>query len=104
MPIAMSDRIKAQAKHMLANLTLEQKIGQMALADQATCAPQDARDFFLGGVMSSAGSCPGENELQDWLAMGDKFWHASAAREDQLTAIPILYGLDAIHGNANVKV
>ncbi len=103
MPIAMSDRIKAQAKHMLANLTLEQKIGQMALADQATCAPQDARDFFLGGVMSSAGSCPGENELQDWLAMGDKFWHASAARDDQLTAIPILYGLDAIHGNANVK-
>lgn len=103
MPIVLSDKVKAQAKHLLANLTLAQKIGQMALADQATCAPQDARDFFLGGVMSSAGSCPGTNQVADWVNMGDLFWQATFERDDQYIAIPILYGLDAVHGNSNVS-
>ncbi|WP_051275525.1 glycoside hydrolase family 3 protein [Aestuariibacter salexigens] len=94
---------RKQAKVLLRQLTLEQKVGQMILADHTTCSPRDVHDFHLGAVMSSAGSCPGDNQIEDWLTLQDALWSASTQREDALTAIPLLYGLDAIHGNANVS-
>ncbi|WP_164084676.1 glycoside hydrolase family 3 protein [Alteromonas flava] len=93
---------RQQAEAMVKKLTLEQKIGQMTLADQSTCTVSDVTNYKLGGVMSSAGSCPEPNSVDSWVGMIDGFWDAALA-VDEAVKIPLLYGLDAIHGNANVQ-
>ncbi|WP_100642904.1 glycoside hydrolase family 3 protein [Alteromonas facilis] len=95
-------QFRRQATALVKQLTLEQKVGQMTLADQSTCTPDDVMKYKLGGVMSSAGSCPEPNTLHSWQAMIDDFWDAALAI-DESVQIPLLYGLDAIHGNANVQ-
>ncbi|MDM7860342.1 glycoside hydrolase family 3 protein [Alteromonas sp. ASW11-36] len=90
-----------RARQMLRRMSLLEKIGQMTLVDQSMCEPNDVANHAFGGVMSSAGSCPGNNRASDWRQRIDAFWHAAKNRKDN--AIPILYGLDAIHGNSNVS-
>jgi beta-glucosidase len=34
--------------------------------------------------------------------MNDEYWAASMEADDEHLAIPIIYGVDAIHGNSNV--
>ncbi|PKG99271.1 glycoside hydrolase family 3 protein [Paraglaciecola sp. MB-3u-78] len=88
---------------LLSIMTLEQKVGQMTQAERTTCSPEQAKQFHIGSILSSAGSCPGNNQLQDWVEMNDAYWRASTEKDDDHLGIPILYGLDAVHGNNNVK-
>lgn len=91
-----------RAESLLAVMSLEQKIGQMTQADRMTCSPEDVREYHLGSVMSGAGSAPGANQPKDWVEMNDAYWIASMQSDGTGPAIPILYGLDAVHGNNNV--
>lgn len=92
-----------RAESLLAVMTLEQKIGQMTQADRITCSPDDVKQYHLGSVLSGAGSSPDGNTPSDWVSMNDAYWAASMRQDDARPAIPILYGLDAVHGNNNVK-
>lgn len=92
-----------RAESLLAVMTLEQKIGQMTQADRITCSPEDVKKYHLGSVLSGAGSAPEGNTPSDWVNMNDAYWAASMLQEDTRPTIPILYGLDAVHGNNNVK-
>lgn len=92
-----------QVQELLSQMTLEQKIGQMTQADRMTCTPAEVKHFHLGSVLSAAGSCPENNQPADWVRMNDEFWRASIEQTEEHLPIPILYGLDAIHGNNNVR-
>ena len=96
---ALQNKVNA----LLSVMTLEQKVGQMTQAERTTCSPEQAKQFHIGSILSSAGSCPGNNQLQDWVEMNDAYWKASTDKDDDHLGIPILYGLDAVHGNNNVK-
>lgn len=96
-------QITQRVQTLLNEMTLAQKVGQMTQAERTTCSAKDVFKYHLGSVLSAAGSCPSDNHLQDWIAMNDAYWHASMQSDDNHLAIPILYGLDAIHGNNNVK-
>jgi beta-glucosidase len=96
---ALQNKVNA----LLSVMTLEQKVGQMTQAERTTCSPEQAKQFHIGSILSSAGSCPGNNQLQDWVEMNDAYWKASTEKDDDHLGIPILYGLDAVHGNNNVK-
>ena len=87
----------------LAAMSLEQKIGQMVQPERMAITPQEVRKFHIGSVLSGGGSCPGDNRPQDWIAMNDAYWAASMEAGSGHLAIPLLYGVDAIHGNANVR-
>ena len=87
----------------LAAMSLEQKIGQMVQPERMAITPQEVRDYHIGSVLSGGGSCPGDNRPQDWIAMNDAYWAASMEADNGHLAIPLLYGVDAIHGNANVR-
>lgn len=53
-----------------------------------------------GSILSAGGSGPFENaKTSDWAAMADTF--QKAALQSRL-GIPLLYGIDAVHGNNNV--
>jgi beta-glucosidase len=90
-----------QVRELLAQMTLEEKIGQMTQAEQdALKDVNDIQKFFLGSLLSGGGSDPkAGNSLEAWTDMCDRYQeHALKTR----LAIPILYGADAVHGHNNV--
>lgn len=88
---------------LMSQMTLAQKIGQMIQAERLSCSPEDVKTYHLGSVMSGAGSLPENNDLEDWLKTTDSYWQASMLKDDNHLAIPLLYGVDAIHGHNNLK-
>ncbi len=91
----------AQVKELLSRMTLEEKIGQIIQADQEHLQdPADIEKYYLGSLLSGGNSDPGEgNSLQAWTDMYDNYQqHALKTR----LGIPILYGIDAVHGHNNV--
>src|SRR6185295_538217 len=90
----------APAKALLGTMTLEEKIGQMIQAEQDKIADdKDVETYFLGSVLSGGDSDPKTNSLQDWTDTYDRF--QARALKTRLK-IPILYGVDAVHGHNNV--
>jgi len=88
---------------LLARMTLDQKIGQMTQPERLHASPAEVKAFHIGSVLSGGGSCPGRNRRADWVAMNDAYWAASMEEDEDHLAIPLLYGVDAIHGNGNVR-
>ncbi len=94
-------QIRERVEDLLRRMSLDRKIGQMTLAERAFVTPDDVRVHHLGAVLSGAGSSPGANRPSDWVDMIDALWAASMG--DGGPAIPILYGVDAVHGHNNVR-
>ena len=97
-----SSTVQEQVAVLLARMTLDQKIGQMTQPERMHVTPDEVKRYHIGSVLSGGGSCPGDNRPADWVAMNDAYWAASMEEDGDHLAIPILYGVDAIHGNANV--
>jgi beta-glucosidase len=91
----------AQVKQLLSRMTLEEKVGQMTQADHSSVKDMaDVENYFLGSVLSGGNSDPQEgNSLQAWTGLYDRFQQRT--RKTRL-GIPILYGIDAVHGHNNV--
>ena len=90
-----------QVKALLARMTLDEKIGQMTQPDQeALKDPADIEKYFLGSLLSGGSSDPkAGNSLVAWTDLYDNYQkHTSLTR----LKIPILYGVDAVHGHNNV--
>ena len=88
---------------LLARMTLDQKIGQMTQPERLHVTPEQVRLHHIGSVLSGAGSRPADNRPASWVSMNDAYWRASMDERDGGLPIPILYGVDAVHGNANVR-
>lgn len=85
---------------LLALMTLEEKVGQMTQADQEFLVTDEhVRDYMLGSLLSGGGSDPPTNSFQDWRALYEGY--QARAMETRLR-IPLLYGVDAVHGHSNV--
>ena len=95
--------VEARVRALLARMSLDQKIGQMTQAERLHITPAEVKAYHIGSVLSGGGSCPAGNRPSDWVAMNDAYWAASTEEDAGHLAIPILYGVDAVHGNANVR-
>lgn len=95
------DAFDAKVDAVLADMTLEEKVGQMTQADMSYIKDEtDIATYFLGSVLSGGGSDPSpENTLEDWRAMVERF---QAQATSTRLGIPLLYGVDAVHGHSNV--
>ena len=91
----------ARASALLAQMTLDEKIGQMVQVDMnAIQDPANVRKYCLGSMLSGGSSDPtAGNSAQNWLDAVNVF--KAQARETRLK-IPLLYGIDAVHGHNNV--
>ena len=90
-----------RAKALLARMTLDEKVGQMTQADEDTLIePADIATYFLGSVLNGGDSDTGANRLEDWREMYDRC--QTQALRTRLR-IPLLYGVDAVHGHNNVR-
>ncbi|MGI9322829.1 MAG: glycoside hydrolase family 3 N-terminal domain-containing protein, partial [Pseudomonadales bacterium] len=91
-----------QIEERLSQMTLAQKIGQITMAERMHVTPEDVKTYALGAVLSGGGSHPGDNGPSDWVQMNDEFWQAAVADPDS-QGIPILFGIDAVHGHNNLR-
>jgi beta-glucosidase len=86
---------------LLAQMTLDEKIGQMTQVDKTALKDgTEIRDLFVGSVLSGADSLPKPNEPATWVDMYDRY--QSQALSTRL-GIPMIYGVDAVHGHGAVK-
>ena len=103
-PIKASPVQEARIRRIVASMTLAQKIGQMTQAEIKTATPEQARDFYLGSVLNGGGSWPAMHKgasAKEWAALADRYYSASMA-SDMKYPVPIIWGIDAVHGNNNV--
>jgi beta-glucosidase len=104
-PIKRSPDQEAKIAALLAKMTLEEKVGQVIQGDIASVTPDEAREYNLGSVLNGGSSAPnGDNNAppEEWLKLADKFYQASIDTSDGGVGIPLLWGIDAVHGNNNV--
>jgi beta-glucosidase len=91
----------AQVKPLLARMTLEEKIGQMTQPEQDAIKDlTEIERYGFGSVLSGGSSDPKEgNSLQAWTDLYDRIQRHTAASR---LKIPLLYGIDAVHGHNNI--
>ena len=94
----MFNNIKIEA--LLNKMTLEEKIGQMALVEKNSIRPEDIQNKNIGALLSGGGGNPTPNTPDSWLEMVSQFSNAAL---DSPLGIPLLYAVDAVHGHGNVK-
>lgn len=85
---------------LLARMTLEEKVGQMTQTERYQVFDDETpiTTYTLGSILSGGGSTPAENTPEAWADMVDRFQRAAL---DTRLGIPLLYGIDAVHGNGN---
>ena len=90
-----------QVNALLGKMTLDEKVGQMTQPDQTFLkSDADIAKYYLGSVLSGGDSDPKEgNSLEAWTNLIDRY--QKRALETRLS-IPLLYGVDAVHGHNNV--
>lgn len=86
---------------LLIQMTLEEKVGQMTQADMGHIDDEtDVATYFLGSVLNGGGTDPTpDNTFEDWRQMYERLQRQAL---DTRLGIPLLYGVDAVHGHANV--
>src|ERR1039457_5686502 len=91
----------SQAKALLAQMTLDEKIGQMTQPDQSYIQDlSDVENYFVGSILSGGSSDPKDgNSIQAWT---DLYYRLQQHALKSRLHIPILYGIDAVHGHNNV--
>jgi beta-glucosidase len=90
-----------EARALVAKMTLAEKVGQMTQPDwKALKDRNDIGGLFLGSVLCGGSSDPDSgNTLKDWKGLYEEAQkHALGTR----LAIPLLFGIDAVHGHNNV--
>lgn len=85
---------------LLASMTLEEKAGQMVLGSRDVVLSKEIRKLGLGSVISGGGSSPGINRTTDWVDMITRYQDAAMKTDKR---IPIIYGIDAVHGVGHLK-
>ncbi|MDZ5443084.1 glycoside hydrolase family 3 protein [Micromonospora sp. 4G57] len=91
--------VATRVADLLARMTLDEKIGQMTQAERGSVTAADLTTYRLGSILSGGGSAPSPNTATSWADMYDGFQRGALATP---LAIPMIYGVDAVHGHNNV--
>jgi len=96
---------EAKISKIMAGMSLEEKIGQMIQADVASISPEDLRHYPLGSILAGGSSpplgAPDRSAVGPWLATVRAFSTVALEKRKGHTPIPIMFGIDAVHGHNN---
>ena len=85
---------------LIQEMTIDEKIGQMTQVDQQFLNEiSDISKYGFGSLLSGGGSTPQVNEPKAWAEMYDIYQREAL---NSRLKIPLLYGIDAVHGHNNV--
>jgi beta-glucosidase len=104
-PLPPDPKLEHRIQALLASMTTEEKVGQIIQADIGSATPDDVRNYHLGSILAGGNSKPGGGRLADaqqWLAMADAYERAARNVPKGRPVIPLLTGIDAVHGNNDV--
>jgi len=92
--------ISKKVSELIDSMTLDEKVGQMTQIDQRFLDTiTDLSTYSIGSLLSGGGSHPEVNEPQAWLDMYNKYQEETLKNR---LGIPLIYGIDAVHGHNNV--
>lgn len=98
---------EAFVSSLLARMSLEEKVAQMIQADVGSLTPADLRTYKLGAVLAGGGAGPRGGVRADaraWLDLADTLYRAAMLPATAThPPIPILFGVDAVHGHAKIR-
>lgn len=105
-PAALTDAAtEAKIDALIARMSIEQKVGQLVQGDISTITPKDLERYPLGSIFAGGNSGPYGNERAsgaDWAKLVSEFREVSARPAENGVAIPIIFGVDAVHGHNNI--
>ncbi|MDF8262945.1 glycoside hydrolase family 3 protein [Luteipulveratus flavus] len=93
--------IPQRVADLLGRMNLDEKIGQMTQAERGAIDsdPSKIATAHLGSVLSGGGSVPSQNTPTAWADMVDRYQRAAMSSR---LKIPIIYGVDSVHGHGNL--
>ena len=95
-----TQEVETRVEALLSQMTLEEKIGQMLQPEQLYITVEEVTAYGVGSVLSGGGAAPASgNTVTDWASHIN---HLKQAALETRLGIPLLYGVDAVHGNNNV--
>ena len=86
-------------EQLIAEMTPAEKIGQMTQVSNDSISPAEVTEFAIGSVLSGGNGNPTPNTPSVWKDMVGSFVDAAT---DTRLGVPLLYGVDAVHGHSNV--
>ncbi|MBN2574314.1 MAG: glycoside hydrolase family 3 C-terminal domain-containing protein [Deltaproteobacteria bacterium] len=87
-------------EQLLARMTLEEKVGQMVQVSRVELSGAEVRDLYLGSVLNGGNDLFHPNTPSGWADGIDRLqMYALSTR----LGIPMVYGVDAVHGHAGVR-
>jgi beta-glucosidase len=92
--------IEDRVENLIEEMSLGEKIGQMTLIEKNSLPLVDVGPFGIGGVLSGGGGVPEPNTPEEWAKMVNAFQEKAL---NSRLGIPIIYGVDAVHGHNNVR-
>jgi beta-glucosidase len=102
-PSAITDATtEREIDRLIARMTLAEKVGQVIQGDISSVTPADLARYPLGSILAGGNSGPYGNERADaatWARLVAEYRSASKAAG---AGIPILFGVDAVHGHSNL--
>lgn len=93
--------VDQRVSDLLGRMSLDEKIGQMTQAERGGVDADTSKitTDLLGSVLSGGGSVPTPNEPTAWADMVDRYQAAALATP---LHIPLIYGIDVVHGDGNM--
>ncbi|MGD0837845.1 MAG: glycoside hydrolase family 3 N-terminal domain-containing protein [Polyangia bacterium] len=87
-------------EELLAQMTLDEKVGQMTQASRPDLQGAEVRELGLGSVLNGGNDIITPNTPEGWADVIDRLQMQALATR---LGIPVMYGVDAVHGNAEMR-
>ncbi|KAF6169826.1 hypothetical protein GIB67_034218 [Kingdonia uniflora] len=96
--------LNIRIEDLMSRMTLDEKIGQMIQIDQSVATSEAMTKYFIGSVLRSplvSGDpvSAGKTSVETWVKMVNEVQKAALSTR---LGIPMIYGVDAVHGHNNV--
>jgi beta-glucosidase len=105
-PLEIPPQVSELVTQLLATMSPEEKVGQVLQADLRYVTPEDLGRYHLGALLAAGGAGPEATERVSaarWLEVTAAYRAAArAAATPAHVPIPLLIGIDAVHGNARI--
>ena len=105
-PAAITDaKTEDLISGLMKKMSLEEKVGQTIQGDIGSMIPGDLEKYPLGSILAGGNSAPGGNDRappKAWTDLIDAYRKEALAPRPGHTPIPILFGIDAVHGHNNI--
>ncbi|XP_021864569.2 uncharacterized protein [Spinacia oleracea] len=92
--------VNKRVRDLLSRMTLDEKIGQMVQIERKVATSDVMKNYFIGSVLSGGGSVPAPKaSAEAWVNMVNELQKGAMSTR---LGIPMIYGIDAVHGHNNV--